>query len=198
MVLKTFCLGWTLAFATIGGLAHAQTAQPNVDAVVAALPPLDGMRLTAFQAAIFTRTQQKLIALNPGRIMLIEELLATHGMCFRRVATASVTERYFDVVAQLSGQERTEVLIHLKRPTAAKLLAFYEGTSPRLELSAEDVSQLRAEGRAVGRFHELVRTRLRGIRLTESGPDCQQAMARDFASRGLAFVTPIKASPGDI
>lgn len=177
-----------------GGPADADAPFPSSSTVYAALPSLDGARLTAFQAGIFTRTQRELIERNPRRISTVEGLLTKFNLCFRQVAKASVEARYWEVVEQLSAEERQAVLAHLRGSIAAKLLAFHEGTYPRLELASDELVQLKANGPAIDRFHELVRFKLRGIRLSQPGPACQNEMAQEFTANGLSFV-PLPLRP---
>ncbi|MEN2785746.1 hypothetical protein ACFOKI_10935 [Sphingomonas qilianensis] len=185
-----------VSFDLIAVQAPAGATQAGPDALVAALPPLEGMRLTRFQAGILGITQRHLIALNRGQVPDVEALLTTHHMCFRTIAARAVQRRYAGIADQLSAEERGQVIAHLRVPAAAKLLAFEEGSEARLVLTPAELPVAMGDAPGVSRFYRLVRNRLREIRLGAPGPECQQVMERDFATRAMKFV-PLPPEPGE-
>lgn len=174
---------------TLAWTASAQVKKPSP--VVEKLPPVEGVRLTAFQAQLTGRTQRALHRLNPARIGEVEQLLTDHNLCFREIARLEVHAAYLRVAAALSGQEQGEVLSHLRSPAAVAMLRFEEGSVARLTIAADDPA-LATLSPSVDRFHRLVRQHVRSIALTPSGPACQTAMEADFKHRRLAF------TPGQI
>ncbi len=185
-----------IAFDLIAVQASAAAAQATPEALVAALPPLEGVRLTRFQARILGITQRHLIALNRGRVTDVEALLATHHMCFRTIAARAVQRRYAGIADQLSAEERGQVIAHLRAPAAAKLLAVEEGAETRLVLTPAELPVVMGDAPGVSRFYRLVRNQLREMRLGSPGPECQQMMARDFGARAMKFV-PLPPEPGE-
>jgi hypothetical protein len=183
-------------FGLIAVQASAAAAQAAPDDLAAALPPLEGLRLTRFQVSIFGITQRHLIALNRGRVSDVEALLTTHNMCFRAIAARAVQRRYAGIADHLSAEERGQVIAHLRAPVAAKLLAFEEGSEARLVLTPAELPVTMGDAPGVSRFYRLVRNRLREIRLGAPGPECQQVMERDFTARAMKFV-PLPPEPGE-
>lgn len=182
-------------FALVSSAGQVPAAAPprqlaSAQHLLAALPPLEGARLSNYQGQLFNATQLRLQIANPRRYVDIDRILLKHNMCFREVARSTVPERFAAVLEMLSAAERQEVLDHLALPGADRWFLFAEGSLPRLELPFPWVAPLEADLPGVRRFYNLVGSRMRLRDRTDiaiTSVPCHRQIKQELDEAGLTM-----------